>query len=310
MKNVTINISHINDQSPKATPTLWNNLLLFGAIGTLGLGTALLRFLPQYRKSNKPDAIAGLIAWARKVSVFASLFSAAVFFATIYFSPKVNLDWWQLALFAVCIVMWSFVALNRHMLRALGVVFWSEFSYQLLRPGLAVVTLVLGLLFLTPDLVVFAALALPLAIGLIHDFWRLRKTIGPNTAQVTDLSDERAIWAKSSKSYTIVMMTNVMMQRAVISSTANSLVLMSGHERLLSRLMAMNAFVILPLALALGVSAYGLLGAACAVTAVRWLASGTRIYLAKSIVGYQTILWPTRARLQIAFSPILNRLNR
>lgn len=399
---------------------LQNNLFLFGAIGTLGLGTAMYRFIPRYNEAGQIAAVHDLIRWARSCALLASVVSTGLFVATQYISPEIILNPWHMALFSLCIFAWSYLTMDRQILRALGVVFWSDFSYQIIRPISAILVLLLGIFLLPQDTVVFAALLIPLLLGLIYDSWQLRRTLGPRPEDPGTDPADRAAWWQSSRHYTLVMMARVLRDRldvlmvgalmgfeaaaiygivarisilaamvvdpiqsmfqprasihfarqdkislqrdilqsvywsataalvicailftapafwlqffgeaydpelsillliimiagrvpTAISSTANSLLLMSGHEMLVSRLMTSINFVLLPVSLYFGTTQAGMIGAALAVSGARILTSGLVIYFAWAVPGYLILSVPTPERLRIAFKPFYNALRR
>ncbi|MGR3368660.1 MULTISPECIES: lipopolysaccharide biosynthesis protein [Roseobacteraceae] len=399
---------------------LQNNLFLFGAVGTLGLGTAMYRFIPRYRETGQFATVHALIRWSRSWALLASVLSTGLFVATQYISPEIILKPWHMALFGMCILAWSYLTMDRQILRALGVVFWSDFSYQIIRPSCAVLTLLVGVLVLPQDTAVFAALLIPLLLGLIYDCWQLRRTLGPRPKDTGTDPVDRAAWWQSSRHFTLVMMARVLRDRldvlmvgallgfeaaaiygivarvsilaamvvepiqsmfqpraslhfarhdesglqrdivqsvywsataalvvcavlfgapafwlqlfgeafdpqlsillliimivgrvpTAISSTANSLLLMSGHEKLVSRLMTSINFVLLPISLYFGTTLAGMLGAALAVSGVRILTSGLVIYFAWAVPGYLILSVPTPERLRVAFKPFYNALSR
>lgn len=191
---------------------LQNNLMLFGTMATLGLGTAYQRFLPTYIHEGRMDDARALIRTILGAALVAAVASGVIFLILQNSAPRLGpLGWGTQAAFMLCIIGWAFMTLNRQMMRALKLTFWSDFSYQMIRPLGGLVILAIGVIFLPPIAAIFLALLLPLLGALIHDAWRIwpligRRLSGPHSADM-------GTWRKSAGYFTVVMMNRVLMQR-------------------------------------------------------------------------------------------------
>lgn len=395
---------------------LQNNLFLFGAIGTLGLGTTMYKFLPRYLEDGAFDKAMGLIIWAMGIAVIAAALSATVFWVVQASSPKIDMSLWQKMVFSLCILAWSMVTIDRQMLRALGVIFWSDFSYQIIRPLGTLVLLLAGIFVAPPEVAILAALLLPLLLCLVHDAWQVRRAVTFSGETRRASKEERSAWWNSSKHFTLVMLSRVVLQRldilvvgallglqeaaiygvvarvsilaamvvepvqsmfqprvsrhfskgnidavkmdttrgslwmlaaslgvalvllvapgfwlqvfgdvykpgtselllvvmivgrlfAANSSSAQSLALMSGHERQQSLVLSSLTFGLYPPILLLGTWWGGMFGAALATALVRVIQAIVKFWLSYRNTGIVGVAAPTPTNLGIAFAPIFN----
>ncbi|MFA5582363.1 MAG: lipopolysaccharide biosynthesis protein [Paracoccaceae bacterium] len=189
---------------------LQSNLFLFGTIATLGLGTAYHRYVPPYLAQGRTDDIRALIRAVNKSALLAISGSIAAFLVYQAFGPQDRLAPVYQALFAASIGFWALVVLQRHLLRAMRQIFWSEVSYQLIRPIGAIAVLVVGARYLSPVTAIFLALFVPLAFGVVHDIWRLRPLVGGLRGPASVDAPE---WRDASRAYTVVMLGRIVLQR-------------------------------------------------------------------------------------------------
>lgn len=109
------------------------------------------------------------------------------------------------------ILLWGLVTLNRQLLRALKQVFWSEFSYQVLRPVGGTLILAAGLLWGGGNLTIVLALVLPLLVGVLFDLRRLSSRLQGlrNPADTTPKTE----WRASAPHFALINLTRVVLQR-------------------------------------------------------------------------------------------------
>ncbi len=188
-----------------------NNLFLFGTIGALGLGTCFHRFLPGYLEHEHYAEVRGLQRWvygrATVGLIVASAF-LAVFMLTL---NETRIAVAPTILTSIAVISWGWVTLNRNYMRAMRLIFWSEVSYQIIRPLGGCLLLLVGVLFSGGSTLVVLALLLPLLFGSVHDIWRTKRLIKGQScpADYTKRSD----WAQSASHYALFNFSRVILQR-------------------------------------------------------------------------------------------------
>lgn len=399
--------------------TLQNNLFLFGTIGSLGLGTGFLRFAPHYLESGRLDTVRGLQRWIYGVALAGLALTAVGHTAFLLWSEETRAMGTGLAAAAsVAILFWGLVTLDRQLLRSLKQIFWSEFSYQVIRPVGGTLILAAALLWGGGTGAIVAALLLPLVGGFFYDLWRISRRIG-GLAGPADYAPRRE-WQASAPHYAVINLSRVALQRldllvvaamlgleaaaiyglaarlatlstlavepirsmfqpraslhhkqgrteelqrdvvqgtlwiAVVSlvvavvfltsapfwlqlfgdvsggrqsivllfillfgyfvmansSVASALLLMTGSERIQGRVNAVLIFLVYPPALWLGITWFGLYGAAVATALVRTVGAVVMIWLTWRRTGILAIAKPSWRNLVTAFGPLVSRLGR
>ncbi|WP_299734047.1 lipopolysaccharide biosynthesis protein [uncultured Tateyamaria sp.] len=192
--------------------TLQNNLLLFGTIGALGLGTCFHRFVPKYFADKQMPHVRGLQRWVFGLAAVGLSVIALGHTAILLLSNQTPGITPLLALLAsLAVVAWGITSLSRQFMRAMGLTFWAEFSYQVIRPLGGIVLLLIGAIWGGTTAIIILALLLPLLAGCVHDAWRSGRLIqGHRGAADYTL---RPDWTASAKSYAIFILSRVILQR-------------------------------------------------------------------------------------------------
>lgn len=192
--------------------TLQNNLLLFGTIGALGLGTCFHRFVPQYVADDQMAQVRGLQRWVFGVAAVGLSLMALGHTAILLMSNQTPGITPLLAVLAsLAVAAWGLTSLSRQFMRAMGLTFWAEFSYQVIRPLGGILLLLIGLIWGGATGIIVLALLLPLLAGCIHDAWRSGCLVDGHLG-VADYS-LRPEWTASAKSYAIFILSRVVLQR-------------------------------------------------------------------------------------------------
>ena len=191
--------------------TLQNNLFLFGTFGTIGLGTCFLRFVPVEHSAGQLDRVRGIMRWVYVVATLGLLIAAAVHAGFMSAAGTAGLGWSDLLLVGLAILVWGWVILGRHLLRALQLTFWSEVSYQVIRPLGGVMILLAGAMLDAPVSFVLPALLVPLLLCVVHDAWRTNRLVEGLSGAV-DLS-QRAVWSRMAMNFGLFNLARVTLQR-------------------------------------------------------------------------------------------------
>lgn len=192
--------------------TLQNNLFLFGTIGSLGLGTGFLRYAPHYWADGRLDVVRGLQRWTYAVALVGLVLMALAHTGFLLWSEETRHIGLALALTgSLGIVFWGLVTLNRQFQRALKQVFWSEFSYQVIRPVGGALILAAGIMWGGGIPTIVLALVLPLLVGFLFDLRRISRKIN-GLFEAADFSS-REDWRTSAPHFAQINLTRVVLQR-------------------------------------------------------------------------------------------------
>lgn len=199
--------------------TLQNNLFLFGTIGALGLGTCFHRFVPNYLENCDFPVIRGVQRWVLGIALIGLSLAALVHTVFLLTSPETAALTTDVAVMAgAAVIFWGVVTLNRQLMRAMRLTFWSEFSYQVVRPLGGTLILLLGVLWGGSPLLVTLALLVPLVLGTGHDLWRTGRLIEGHTGPASYAP--RGDWVESARSFTLFHMARVVLQRLDLLTVA------------------------------------------------------------------------------------------